>query len=77
MSARRRASEGGITLSALLEEALRVHLARKPNVAAAPFQLHTVAGRLVEPQLDLDRMSALDELDDELKFAGLRNKMGE
>jgi len=77
-SAKRRASERGLTLSALLEDALRVHLARKPSGEAEPFQLHTVAGKLVDPELDLDRTSALDTLDDELKFAGLptrpRNK---
>jgi len=77
-SAKRQASESGITLGEFLEDALRFHLARKPSASAGPFQLHTVAGRLVDPALNLDRTSALDTLDDELKFAGLptrpRNK---
>jgi hypothetical protein len=74
-SAKRRASERGVTLSALLEDALRVHLTRKPSDASTPFKLHTVAGKLVNPELDLDRTSALEVLDDELTFAGLRNKL--
>jgi hypothetical protein len=73
-SAKRQASASGVTLSALLEEALRVHLARKPSTEGAPFRLYTVAGRLVDPNLDLDRTSALETLDDESKFAALRNK---
>jgi hypothetical protein len=73
-TAKRLASERGLTLSALLEDALRVHLARKPSDAAAPFHLHTVAGRLVDPELDLDRTSTLETLDDELRFSKLRNR---
>jgi hypothetical protein len=41
------ADERGVTLSALLEDALRLHLARKQPANAAPFQLHTMAGKLV------------------------------
>jgi ribbon-helix-helix CopG family protein len=73
-SAKRQADERGVTLSALLEDALRFHLARKQPANAAPFQLDTVAGKLVQPDLDLDRTSNLEVLDDELKFAALRNK---
>jgi hypothetical protein len=72
-SAKRRASECGVTLSALLEDALRIHLARKPSATAKPFRLHTVRGKLVQPELDLDRTSALIILDDEFDFAA-RNK---
>jgi hypothetical protein len=68
-SAKRRASERGITLSALLEDALRAQLARKQSTPDLPFQLHTVRGRLVQPNLDLDRTSALVALDDEAEFA--------
>ena len=72
--AKRQASERGVTLSAFLEDALRVHLARKPSDAPKPFQLHTVAGKLVDPEMDLDRTSALEGLDDELKFTRLPKK---
>jgi len=72
--AKRRASESGVTLSVLLADALRIHLAQKPSSAAEPFRLHTVAGKLVHPELDLDRTSALETLDDELNFAALRNQ---
>jgi hypothetical protein len=69
-SARRRASERGVTLSAFAEDALRAQLARKESAAAPPFRLHTVRGRLVLPDLDLDRTSALLALDDEAGFGG-------
>jgi hypothetical protein len=72
-SAKRQADERGVTLSALLEDVLRFHLARK-QLANAPFHLHTVAGKLVQPGLDLDRTSALEVFDDELKFAAPRNR---
>ncbi|MGA2712460.1 MAG: hypothetical protein ABSG41_05070 [Bryobacteraceae bacterium] len=68
-SARRQASERGVTLSALLEDALRAHLARKQSAPPLPFHLHTVRARLVQPNLDLDRTSALVVLDDEAQFA--------
>ena len=70
-SAKRQAHERGVTLSTLLEDALRFHLARKQPANAAPFQLDTVAGKLVQPNLDLDRTSNLEGLDDELKFSAL------
>jgi hypothetical protein len=73
-SAKRQAHERGVALSAFLEDALRFHPARKQLPNAAPFQLHTVAGKLVQPGLDLDRTSTLELLDDELKFAALRNE---
>lgn len=72
--AKRRASERGVTLSEFVEDALRFQLAGKPSPAIPPFRLHTVRGRLVQPELDLDRTSALETLDDESKFAGLKNR---
>ena len=68
-SAKRRASERGVTLSELLEDALRAHLARKQSAPALPFELHTVRGRLVQPDLDLDRTSALVAMDDEAEYS--------
>jgi len=67
-TARRVASERGVTLSSLLEDALRAQLARKPSTADPPFRLHTVRGKLVQPNLDLDRTSALLLLEDEADF---------
>ena len=67
-NAKRTADARGLTLSGVLEEALRVYLARKPDVPASPFLLHTVRGKLVNPNLDLDRTSALEVHDDEEKF---------
>jgi hypothetical protein len=67
--ARRRAAERGISLSALLEDALRSHIARPSPPDSQPFRLHTLSGRLVNPDLDLDRTSALVTLDDEASFS--------
>lgn len=65
-NAKRLAAERGITLSALLADALRkVLLAPKAASSAPPFRLHTVRGRLVDPNLDLDRTSALIVAEDE------------
>ena len=71
-SARRRATERGVTLSAFAEDALRAQLARKEAPAAPPFRLDTVRGRLVQPDLDLDRTSVLLALDHEATPGGRR-----
>lgn len=39
------------------------------SAAARPFRLHTVDGKLVQPNPDLDRTSALVAIDDEADFA--------
>ena len=67
-NAKRRAAERGVTLSAIIEDALRGHLASKRAASAPPFQLFTVRGRLVRPDLDLDRTSALLVEDDAASF---------
>jgi len=72
-NAKRRASERGVTLSALVEDALRSHLAARLKRSQGPFRLHTVRGRLVRPELDLDRTSALVVLDDESHFGRERS----
>lgn len=69
-NAKRRAAEKGVTLSVLLENALREHLADQPVKASRSFRLHTVRGRLVRPDLDLDRTSSLTIADDEAEFGG-------
>lgn len=58
----------GVTMGELLEDALRTYLSRSEDVPAPPFQLHTVRGELVNPNLDLDRTSALLTLDDESAY---------
>ena len=68
-NAKRRAAEKGVTLSVLLEDALRQRLASEPAKSARPFRLHTVRGRLVRTDLDLDRTSALITAEDEAQFA--------
>jgi hypothetical protein len=68
-NAKQRAREQRVTLSMLLQDALRSHLARDSGMPDAEFKLHTVRGRLVRPDLDLDRTSALVALDDEPEFA--------
>jgi hypothetical protein len=71
-NAKQRASERGITLSALIEDALRRHLSEMATVSSKPFRLHTVRGRLVNPSLDLDRTSALVATDDEAGYSRRR-----
>ena len=67
-TAKRRAADLHVTLSEVIEDALRASFFRAASQAVPPFQLHTVHGRLVQPGLDLDRTSALLALDDELQF---------
>lgn len=67
-NARQSAAERGITFSMLVEDALRHLLAKAPAGTAAPFRLHTVRGKLVDPDLDLSRTSALTVQEDEANF---------
>jgi hypothetical protein len=67
-NARQSAAERGITFSVLVEDALRLLLAKAPSGATAPFRLHTVRGKLVDPDLDLSRTSALTVQEDEARF---------
>lgn len=68
-SAKMRASERGVTLSAVVEDALRIHLAQPgAPVERAPFRLITVTGRPVDPDVDLDRTSALITAEDQEEF---------
>ena len=67
-NARQSAAERGITFSVLVEDALRLLLAKTPAAAATPFRLHTVRGKLVDPDLDLSRTSALTVQEDEASF---------
>ncbi|MCX6623348.1 MAG: antitoxin [Acidobacteria bacterium] len=69
-NAKQRARARGVTLSVLVEDAVRGQLSREQSGGAPEFRLHTVSGRLVNPELDLDRSSALLALDDEAEYAG-------
>ena len=68
-TAKQCASLRSITLSELIEDALRVHLsAPLSGQARHPFRLITVKGELVNPNVDLDRISALIAADDEAHY---------
>jgi len=69
-NAKKRAADRGVTLSVIVEDALRKDLAHDRIAPEERFQLHTVRGRLVQPGLDLDRTSALLTADDEAEFGG-------
>ena len=71
-NAKQCAAERNVTLSALLEDALRCLLARNPSSSVPAFRLHTVRGKLVDPNMDLDRTSALVVMEDEASFRGQR-----
>src|SRR5688572_20607072 len=58
------AAERRTTFSALVEDALRAALSEKPGRTREPFKLITFKGRGVFPGIDLDKTSALGELDD-------------
>jgi len=64
-NARVAAASRGVTMSELLEDALRSYLSPTNQAPAPPFHLHTVRGCLVQPELNLDRSSALVVADDE------------
>ena len=61
-------AERRTTLSGLLEDALRYQLGLHTPSATSRFRLHTVRGKLVTPNLDLDRTSQADEMDDQARF---------
>ena len=69
-NAKQCAVERGVTLSALLEDALRCLLARNPSSSTPAFRLYTVRGKLVDSHMDLDRTSTLVAMEDEASFRG-------
>jgi hypothetical protein len=62
----------GVTLGELFEDALRAYLSATKKPKPSEFRLHTVRGRLVDPNLDLDRTSALLVTDDESTYISRR-----
>lgn len=67
-NAKQLADERHTTLSSVVQDALREHLTGRTVKSGTAFQLHTVRGRLVHPEVDLDRTSALLMEDDEAQF---------
>lgn len=63
------AGERGVTFSEVVEDALRTHLSPRGGRPRGKVRLPTVRGRLVNPELDLDRTSALTVAEDESYFA--------
>jgi hypothetical protein len=58
-NAKRFAEERQMTLSALVEDALRCRLSEKASPSRPEFRLYTVRGKLADPALDLNRTSVL------------------
>jgi hypothetical protein len=65
--ARKEAARLGVTVSEVIELALRKYLVERSEPVSKPFTLHTVHGQLVNPDLDLDRTSTL-VIEDDQKF---------
>ena len=63
-AAKQKAAAAGQTLTAVLEQALRESLARRPAAAArsAPVRLKTFSGGGVRPGVDLDDSASLLDL---------------
>lgn len=62
--AKERAARSGKTLSAVVEDALRAELHRKPPRSLKPFRLITCGGSGVQPGVNLERLGdLLDEAD--------------
>ena len=68
------AAQRHTTLSDVVEDALRSHLASRQASEVPEFRLHTVKGTVVDPTIDLDRTSSILIAEDEEVFgAGKRN----
>lgn len=67
-NAKQYAKNRGATLSEVLEDSLRRLLAENPPSRAGRLKLHTVRGKLVNRNLDLDRTSDLIVTEDETAF---------
>lgn len=68
-NAREYAAEHRTTLSEILGDALRRQLALRSPSSAPGFPLHAVGGKLMKPNLNLDRTSQLLETDDLAQFS--------
>jgi hypothetical protein len=70
-NAKRCATERGITLGALFEDALRTYFAAREKKAVRPFRLLTKRGWLVDPTMDLKCTSAIIGAEDDEVFKKL------
>lgn len=59
VDARVRAARSGLTLSSVVEDALREAFARRSDATRTPVQLPTFAGSQLRPGVDLDESVAL------------------
>jgi len=74
-AAKQRASEKGATFSAFIQDAVRAALARgAPGKRKHRFKLVTFRGDGSLPGVDLDRTSALLEVDDVSAFGNVRRR---
>ena len=69
-NAREFANKRGITLSALIQDALIAQMSQSESPAPSEFRLFTVKGKLADPNLDLDKTSALIVADDKEEYGG-------
>jgi len=67
-NAKQYAEQRGTSVSSVIEDALRLLLSHSAEAQSVPFRLHTVKGRLVDPNRNLDRISELITSDDEYKY---------
>ena len=66
------AEQRGTTVSAVIEDALRLLLSQASAAPIQPVKLHTVKGRPVDPNRNLDRISELIARDDEEDYQATR-----
>ena len=64
-NAKEDAARRGVTLSEVIEDALRGYLNLSPEQPEKPFRLHTVKGKLVDPAIDLNKTSELIMIEEE------------
>lgn len=67
-NAKQAASERGVTVGQVFEDALRGYLSTHTLPPPKIFKLHTVKGSLVQPDRNLDRTSQLLVEDDEARY---------
>ena len=65
---KRSAAERGVTVSVVIEDAVRHHLSRTAAVKAPKFRLRAVRGKLVNPHINLKRTSGLIAEEDALQY---------
>jgi hypothetical protein len=69
-NAKRRAAELNVTLSDVVQDGLRMVLNAQPGAPPKKFKLLTVGGGLVDPNLDLGKISELVAKEDEEEYLG-------